>query len=261
MIRRAMALLLVWPALAWAQAPTLGAPGRITWGLAATFPPFEFMLDGEPAGFDVDLAASVAKQAKLGSDIQTFEFKGLIPALLGHRIDAIISGMYINPQRQEAANFVPYMKVGNQIVVRKRNPLGVDGRLGLCGHKVAAPVGTVFEIAAQKVSTDCAAAGKPELALLALGGTTGCALALSQGQAEAIIVSTPTAASLLRDTPDAFGLAGTPFDDNTLIGIAVGKENPGLQAVLQTALQAVVADGTYAKLLAKWNLPPAASIF
>jgi len=254
-------LLLLSSGPAGAQTPSLVERGTITFGLSATFPPFETIDNGKPAGFDIDLAALLAKKLTLTSTVGTFEFKGLIPALLGKRIDAIISGMYINADRQQVADFVPYLLVGNQIVVRKGNPASLGDPMLLCGHRVSTPVGTVFEVAANKVNGACEAAGKPKLSMLSLAGTTACALALTQDRADAIIVSTPTAASLIQATPDAYQAAGTPFDNDTKVGIAVNKDNPALLAALNKAMQAVVADGSYAALLAHWNLPPSSSAF
>jgi polar amino acid transport system substrate-binding protein len=253
------ASLLLLPATGRAQ--SLVSAGQITWGLSATFPPFESVEDGKPVGFDIDLADALSKKLSLTPNVMTLEFKGLIPALLGKRIDAIISGMYLNAERQEVADFVPYILVGNQIVVRRGNPLKLSEPISLCGHRVAAPVGTAFEIAANKVNTACLAASKPALTLLALPGTTTCALALTQDRADAIIVSTPTAAALIRATPDAYDDAGAPYDNDTKVGIAIGKDNPTLKAAMQKAMQELVADHTYATLLAKWNLPPNSSAF
>ena len=52
-----------------------------------------------------------------------------------------------------------------------------------------------------------------------------------------------------------------PGPASTKVGIAVRKDNPGLKAALDKAVQALVADGTYAALIKKWNLPPASSAF
>ena len=117
-----MLALVLLPSLGFAQAPELADPGKLTWGASTTFPPFEFVDNGKPTGFDIDFTAALAKKMGLQSALMPIEFKGLIPALLGKRIDVIVSGMYINPQRQEVADFVPYVLVGNQIVVRPGNP-------------------------------------------------------------------------------------------------------------------------------------------
>jgi polar amino acid transport system substrate-binding protein len=255
-----LALILL-PGLAFAQAPELAESGKLIWGASVTFPPFEFEDNGKPVGFDIDFTDAVAKKMGLQSSILPIEFKGLIPALLGKRIDIIVSGMYINPQRQEVADFVPYLLVGNQIVVVAGNPKKIDGEATLCGLSVAAPIATVFEASARKASEACKAAGKPEISLLLLPGTTNCALAMTQGRADAIIVSTATVAALMHETPGAYATGGAPFDTSTKVGIAVRKDNPGLKAALDKAVQAIVADGTYAALLQKWNLPPASSAF
>lgn len=255
------AALLLTTAMTPTRAQSLVTSGQITWGLAATFPPFEYVEDGKPVGFDIDLSAALAQKLALTSTITQFEFKGLIPALMGKRIDAIISGMYLNPDRLQVADFVTYLLVGNQIVAKKGNPLALSDTMSLCGHRIAAPVGTAFEVAANKANAACTAAGKPTITLLALPGTTTCALALTQDRADAIIVSTPTAAALIHATPDAFDAASVPFDADTKVGIAIPKDNPALLAAMNTAMQQVVKDGTYTALLTKWNLPPTSSAF
>ncbi len=249
------------PALGFAQTPQLADAGKLTWGVSVTFPPFEYQGNGKPVGFDVDLVDALTKQMNLTSNIMPIEFKGLIPALEGKRVDVIVSGMYINPQRLEVADMVPYLLVGNQIVVKQGNPKKIESRVSLCGLSVAAPVATVFEAAAKQASADCKAAGKPEVSLLSLAGTTACALALTQGRADAIIVSTPTVAALIKETPDTYESAGAPFNADTKVGIAVRKDNPALTAEVTKALQALVKNGSYDALLKKWAMPNGSSAF
>ena len=73
-------------------------------------------------GFDVDLMADLAKRIGLKSNMLGMDFAGIIPAMLGGRIDAGVSGMYVTPARLQVADFIPYVIVGNQIVVRAGNP-------------------------------------------------------------------------------------------------------------------------------------------
>jgi polar amino acid transport system substrate-binding protein len=264
---RALALLLALITLslfaprAQAQSFPLVDPGKLTWGSAATFPPFEYIDDGKPVGFDVEMVAAITAKMKLQSSIMTMEFKGLIPALLGGRLDAIVSGMYINPERSQVVDFVPYLRVGNQILVAKGNPLHVGQKMDLCGHRIAAPVGTVYEKAAKELSTECTTAGKPEISLLSLTSTAVCALTLKEGRADAIIASTATNAALMHESPDAYETAGDTFDNGTLLGIGLHKDQPAIKAAVEVALKAVVADGTYAALVKKYGLPPSSSIF
>ncbi len=257
----AVVLLAVSVPPAGAQPLPLVSENTLTIGMSPTFPPFEYVLDGKTIGFDVDLPDLLTKKLKLTFTTPPIDFKGIIPALTGKRIDAIISGMYINDAREEVADFVPYLLVGNQVVVRKGNPAGLSDKMSLCGHRVSAPVGTVFEASANKATAACEAAGKPKIEMLSLTGTTACALALTHDRADAIIVSTPTAVALMQATPDTYAAAGDPFDNETKVGIAVSKENPALFIALEKAMADVVADGDYAKLLERWKLPPSSAAY
>jgi polar amino acid transport system substrate-binding protein len=236
-------------------------PGKLTWGSSPTFKPFEFIRDGKPVGFDVDLMEELGKRLNLASSMMGMEFKGVIPALLGNRIDAGVSGLYVTPERAQVADFIPYVIVGNQIVVQKGNPKKVSGRDGLCGVKVAVPVNTAFEASTKAISAECKTAGKPEIDILSLTGSDTVALALQQGRVDAALNSTATVAAMIGESPDAYELAGPHFDTNTKVGIALRKDEAVLKSRLDAALQGMVKDGSYAALLKKWNLPPQASLF
>src|SRR6516162_5630952 len=226
MIRRALAvLLLLLPTTAMADTPQLVEPGKLTWGSSPTFTPFEFMRDGKPMGFDVDLMDVLAKRINLSSSMLGMEFKGVIPALLGHRIDIGVSGLYVTPERLQVADFIPYVIVGNQIVVQKGNPQHISGRDALCGVKAAVPVNTAFEASTKALSAQCKAAGKPEIDILSLTGSDTVALALQQGRVDAALNSTATIAAMIGESPDAYELAGPPFDANTKVGIALRKDD------------------------------------
>ena len=171
MRRLALAIgLALLPVLGFAQAPELAEPGKLTWGASVTFPPFEFQQNDKPSGFDIDLVDALAKKMNLQSSIASIEFKGLIPALLGKRIDAIVSGMYINPQRLEVADMIPYLLVGNQIVWAGQSKAHRRHGLVVRAERAAAPIGTVFENSAKQASASCKAAGKAEINLLSLRG-------------------------------------------------------------------------------------------
>ncbi len=244
-----------------AAAPTLVATGKLTYGTAATFAPFEFQKDGAFTGFDIEFGAAVAAKMSLTPVITNMEFGGLIPALQGHRIDVINSGMYINPKRSEAVDFVPYMKIGNQIVVRKGNPLGIQSRDDLCGHHVAVTLGGIEETYAREDAAKCQKAGKPEVVVLTLPTAQDSALSVRQGRADAMFDATPGAIKLATELPDVYQITGDSFENDTQIGIAVRKGDTVMHDAVERAVRAVAADGTYAKLLTKYGLPGGASMF
>jgi polar amino acid transport system substrate-binding protein len=46
-------------------APELVKPGSLTYGVAATFAPFEYQQDGAYVGFDIEFGAAIAQHMKL----------------------------------------------------------------------------------------------------------------------------------------------------------------------------------------------------
>jgi len=239
-----------------AQAPLpLVDAGKLTWGASVTFPPFESLSDAKPVGFDVDMVAALAAKMKLEPSMTTMEFKGLIPALLGGRIDAIVSGMYINPERSQVVDFIPYLRIGNQLLVAKGNPAHITTVDELCGHRIVVPVGTVYEKEAQAHAADCQTSGKPALTIITLTSTAVGALAIKEGRADVLIASTPTDAALIKESPDAFETAGPTFENSTLLGIGVGKDKTALKEAIDTALKAIAVDGVIIDLIKKYGLP------
>lgn len=259
-----LALTLFFPLLSAAQAQEplpLLEKGKMTWGTNGAFPPFESMQDGKTVGYDVDLLEAVVAKMGLQSAPVIIDFKGLIPALLGHRIDSIMSGMYINPERSQVVDFIPYLRIGDQMLVAKGNPLHLKALADMCGHRIAAAVGTVYEKQAQAQAADCQKDGKGTLSLISLQSTAVSALAVREGRADALVASVPTVLALAKESPDAFEVAGDVFDNDTLLGWGFPKDKTALKDAVDVALKAVVADGTYAKLLKKYGLPDSSSLF
>jgi polar amino acid transport system substrate-binding protein len=245
-----------------AQAPLpLLEKGKMTWGTNGAFPPFESMQDGKTVGYDVDLLEAVVAKMGLQSAPVIIDFKGLIPALLGGRIDSIMSGMYINPERSQVVDFIPYLRIGDQMLVAKGNPLHLKAMAEMCGHRIAAAVGTVYEKQAQALAADCEKSGKGTLSIISLQSTAVSALALREGRADALVASVPTVLSLVKETPDAFEITGDVFDNDTLLGWGFPKDKTVLKEAVEAALKAIVADGTYANLIKKYGLPASSSLF
>lgn len=251
-------------AAAAAELPKTGLveAGALTYGVAATFSPFEFQKDGKLTGFDIDMIEALGKKLGASPKPLNMEFKGLIPALQGNRIDIINSAMYINPARSEQVDFVPYLKIGNMVMVQAGNPAKITGRDdSLCGKSIAVTLGGIQESQARADDKNCKDKGLPAVKVLTFPTAQDSALTLRQGRADAYYDSTPGAADLLQKLPGVFETAGTEFEANTSIGMATRKGDAAMQESLKAALKEIVADGSYAALIKKWNLPASVAIF
>ena len=247
--------------LASAAPPATVTEGKLVWGASPTFAPFEFQRDGQAVGFDVDLMAGLARRLGLQSSMLGMDFAGIIPAVQAGRIDAVVSGMYITAAREEVVDFIPYLRIGDQMVVPKGNPARLEGKDALCGHHIAVALNTLYEKTAHTLSDACTAAGKPAIDILAVGTSAVVALTLAQGRVEGAISSTSVVVAMMDNAPGTFEPLGEPFNTQSRLGIGVAKTATALRDGLVAALAAMHADGAYDALLSKWGLPPASTIF
>jgi polar amino acid transport system substrate-binding protein len=258
----AASLCVVTASMAQDNSASLLEKGALTFGVAASFAPFEFQKDGELAGFDIDMIGLLGKKLDLNPKAMNMEFKGLIPALQGRRLDMINSAFYINPQRAEQVDFVPYLKIGNRIVVQKTNPAKITGRDdSICGKTIAVTLGGISESQARADDKRCKDSGKPGLTVMTMPTAQDSALTLRQGRADVIYDSTPGAVKLMTELPEVFVAVGPEFETSTQIGMATRKGDVAMQNLLKSALQQIVADGSYKALIAKWKLPETVSLF
>ena len=240
---------------AFAQKLPLAQPGVLTYGVAATFPPFEYQEGDKLVGFDIDLGDALAKKMGLKASPLNMEFKGLIPALQGKRIDIINSAMYIKPERAEQVDFIPYLKVGEEVMVKKGNPKKVPGVDDLCGKSVAVTLGAIEEIYARDFSKKCTEAGKAAIDVKTFPTAPDSVTAVQQDRSDAFFTSTPGASHILQQKPNDFEIVGKSFDANTQIGMAVRKGDSAMKKAVEEALMALVKDGTFDKLRIKYKLP------
>jgi polar amino acid transport system substrate-binding protein len=97
--------------------------GYIIVGTSTAQPPLSMAKkNGEPFGLDVDLSSIVAAAMGVKLELRTMPFAELLPALERGKIDIIISGMTMRPDRNLKVAFVgPYFITGKGILTKKTN--------------------------------------------------------------------------------------------------------------------------------------------
>src|SRR5438876_4776867 len=85
------------------------------------YPPFNFTgPDGNPAGFNVDLARQSCDEIKVTCTIQMRRFETLLAAIARNRGDAIIASLAVTPQLRTRVDFTdPYYRAPARFVSRR----------------------------------------------------------------------------------------------------------------------------------------------
>jgi polar amino acid transport system substrate-binding protein len=111
------------------------------------YPPFDYAgQDGNPAGFNVDLARRICDEIKVSCTIQTRPFNTLLDALNENRGDAVIASIAPTAETRQRADFSdPYYRTPARFVARADSPIGDVLPERLEGMKVAVIAGTAHE--------------------------------------------------------------------------------------------------------------------
>jgi polar amino acid transport system substrate-binding protein len=226
-------------------------------GSDVSYAPIEFFKEGTQQVEGVDYGIGQALGAKLGVKV-TFTnsgFDGLIPALNANRFDMLMSAMTDNKKRQATVDFVDYFTAGTAILVQKGNPKHINTLDDLCGKTVALEKGTTQDDVATAQSKTCTDGGKAKITILALAKDTDALQQLKIGRSDADMNDFPVAAynAQISGGGNDFEVTGQQFQ-SAPYGIAIAKTNTQLRDAVQAALKAIIADGTYANILATWKV-------
>src|SRR3954471_18535342 len=229
--------------------------GEIKVGSDVAYAPVEFFdKDGKTIkGIDPDIAEAMGKQLGVEFKFTNATFDGLIPAVASKRFDLAMSAMSDTKERQAKLDFVDYFKAGTSILVQKGNPRNIHTLDDLCGKAIALQRGTTQEDVAKAQQVKCKAGGK-ELKVLTYDKDTDALLQLKTGRAVADMNDFPVAAYNAQTSGGGsdFEVVGAQIEAGPY-GIGVRKEDTQLRDALKAALEAIIADGTYAQVLKKWN--------
>jgi polar amino acid transport system substrate-binding protein len=227
--------------------------GQITYCSDISAPPLTFYDAAQaPVGAEIELGNALAAELGVRANWANTSFNGIIPALQARQCDAIISQLYIKPEREVVVDFVPYMYASNTLLVASGNT-AINGVDDLCGTKAAGQTGTTVIGYLTDQSAKCTAAGRPAVDIRQFTKDSDALQQLRLGLVDCYGTTLETAAYVMGQQPDAFRLAGEPFN-RIKVGIATRKDAQALHGALAEALAAIQKNGAYNAILTKWNL-------
>lgn len=222
----------------------LAEAGKITVGTKFDQPLFgQKGLSGEPEGFDVEIAKLLA--AELGIAEEDIEFVEAVsanrePFLEQGRVDMVVATYTMNDKRDKVVDFAgPYFQAGQDILVAKGNPKGIEGPEDLKGKKTCSVSGSTPAATVQEKY------GLTTAELTLFDTYTKCRDALANGQVDAVTTDNVILAGYASEAPDKFELVGAPFTEEPYgIGIPEGQEE--FCDWINETLAEAAEDGRYA---------------
>jgi polar amino acid transport system substrate-binding protein len=248
-----LAIALVVPAVVVAVLAA-GASGRaaatIKWCTDPSFPPMEYTTtSGKIVGFDADMAVALAKTWGGTASAAKTAFPGLIPALNAKKCDAVISGIFITPDRTKQAGVVSYMHTHRVLIVKAGNPKKIHSPNQLKGLVVAVQTGTKYEeyLKALKAKIGFTLQGYP--------GDNDAVAQVLLGRADAVLTQDTSFAFQAKAHPGKIAVAFT-FAASDQFGIYYRKADAGtLGQQIKDGVGTLRSNGTLTKLATKYKIP------
>lgn len=236
------------------------SPGKLTIGVASTGKPFAYRSDTGVVGFDVDIAAEMARTMNLELEIVPLPRDRLAMALEAGQVDAVNNG-----GREDVigagAGIIPYLRTGDHLVVLKSNPFRIHAVEDLAGQVASATSGTKGEVFAQEINARLAAAGQRPMEVHSFLQDRFTKFPVMMGHAAAFFAPTETAVGLMLDSDSNVKLVEGVFRPSGTRAFAVRKGNDIVRDSLDHALARLSSSGRYERLMDAYRLPRELSIF
>lgn len=212
--------------------------------------PDEFVdSDGQLKGWSVDIAKEMEDRLGVPFTFEGTSFDAIIPGLQSKRFDAGFSSFGTTAERLKTLDFVSQRKIGTSFGYPATSKLDIKAASDVCGLTVAVLNGSWDIGLLEKLNAnEC----KDKPVVMQTHGTQAQAeLAVRSNRAEATVAGSVKLAYMAKQTGDlkVSELVLSPV--NSCIGVRKGDP---LGQVLTDAIQSMIDDGTYEKIMTKWGL-------
>lgn len=203
-------------------------------------------------GWEVQLTNKVAKMLHLHVKYVTASVTADIPGVQAGRWQLSSDDWFVTPARKKVVNFVTDLRSGTRFFEAKGSTLKVNSPNDLCGVTVAVKKATVEATLAQKQAKKCTQEGKSKLTLQLYPTEAAVTLAIQSNRAQVGWTGSTPTDYLVKKQPGKFQVAGSNFTVVT-VGIVVSKKYPKLAKAIAAAVNHLIKNGKYEKILKKWG--------
>lgn len=209
------------------------------------YAPWNFLDDnGDPAGFEIDLANAICEHAGIECEIVLNDWDSIIPNLLAGNYDVIMAGMSITDERLESIDFSQnyFPPDPSRFVVPAGSELDFSD---LSGARVGVQGATIQAAWAE----DFLAANNTIVSF----GTADQAMAdLAAGNLDTILADGAYLEPVVSASNGAIEFAGEEVLIGEGVGAGIRKGDTEILNTWNEALDALKADGTVDELIAQW---------
>lgn len=231
--------------------------GYIVAGTNPNTPPTTFYQEDNKtlAGREIDIMSAVAE--RLGVQVQwhdTGGFDNIIPGLKSGRYDVALSNINATQKRLEQVDFVSYYDASRLGVISRKDANIADFTelTQVCGKEIGAGSGTTQINRLNEASKACEAQGKPPIKVAIFPDRPAGVQAVVSGRVP-MFFGPYEGLTWQVKTVKPLTMSGQISVNDAPVSIAFQKDSK-LEEAVQAALNSLIQDGTYQKILDHWSI-------
>ncbi|HCN65970.1 MAG TPA: amino acid ABC transporter substrate-binding protein [Pseudomonas sp.] len=229
--------------------------GELSIGSDLTYPPYTYLDQKQPAGFDPEFIQLLGQQLGLKPRFLDTRFANLILGVNAQRFDVVASALYVTPERAKQVDFVSYLKTGSSLMVLSGSDFKPQQPQDLCGKRVGSIKGASWVPKLNQVSAEyCLPNGKPAIESREFPTSPEATQALLSRAVDVQMEDPAVAKITVEKLQGKTVISSNELIYPVVIGLAVRKGNQPLLEELTEALAQIKQNGSYGQLLARYNL-------
>jgi polar amino acid transport system substrate-binding protein len=232
-----------------------GYSGPLTAPAVVGYPPYAYVSGGKILGVSTDLATALGGPWGKSVSLRKDSFEN---SLLGVNRGTYfgVFGADVTADREKAFDQVSFLEDHYQFMSLASSPALGNTMLDLCGKKISLVAADSAIPVLKSESSKCTAAGKSAITVLTFADQGAATLAVQSKRADATTATYTNLGYIAKQAGGTFQVDGPKYQ-YVLIGIATKKGN-GMAQSIADAINALIANGEYQKILAKYGVADAA---
>jgi len=267
--RRALQLLAFLPAASLAGLPVgAGAAtlaeirkrGVINVASEDDFQPFEFVENGKPTGYDIELFATLSKTMGFKVHHDMIPWTGILPGVVTGKYDVAVTAVLITPQRLKTLDFTSPVAESVDYYMKRADDRRITDIKDLSGLTLGVEAGSAMLSLLPQLNDMLKKTGGKLGKVVQYQDYPSAYQDLASGRLDYVVNTYLNLRDAVAKRPGVFAL-GQPVSKPIYIAWAMKKGNSALLSLFDEKIAAARKDGTMAKLQEKWfgtvfkNLP------
>jgi polar amino acid transport system substrate-binding protein len=215
------------------------------------YPPFEYVVNGKPMGYDHALLAALRKVAPFEIRQEILPWQGILPGVASGKYDVALTAAVITDERAKSLDFTMPIAESTMAYVTRKGDTRIQAIKDLSGKTLGVQQGGASFQVLPYLETDLKKTGGSLGNIVQYGAFSEAYQDLVNKRLDAVIHNIVSLSTLVHEKPTVFQL-GQRVGEKSYAAWAIAKGNDSVREFLNKFLAQEKANGSMKQLQAEW---------